>query len=512
MKLENIPTIRDLLDIAPEKHNDRAFIKYLRDGAVVERSFSEVRSDSLAFCRKLRNELPERTHIVIISKTTYEYMIAMTGILISNNVAIPVDPDSSAEELSNIMKDADATAIIYEHSMEDRINELKTLYPALSFTFDIGTPEEFAGIYEKYSDTSEYASLSDIRMEPEACSLIIYTSGTTGDKKGVMLSSNALVANLMFTPYSDIVVRADVILSILPMHHIFCFVAGYLGPLKIGSCICLNGEMRDLFKNMLIFKPHQIRVVPMIAQALLGRIRAIQAKNPELSPKEAAALVTGGNLDVLLSGGAYLDPALCRAFDEYGIFLRQGYGMSEAGCKITVPDFDCSYESVGRLMDIVDVRIVGGEIQVDTPCRMLGYYNRPEETAEAITEDGWLRTGDIGKVGEDRQLYITGRLKNLIILSNGENVSPEGIENRYMTNKLVKEVIVYADKDVIVAQIYPDEEYAQQAGITDMTASLEEFTEKLNENALPSHIVARLIVRNTPLEKTALGKIKRGVN
>lgn len=512
MKLENVPTIRELLDIAPEKHNDRAFIKYVRDGEVVEKKFSEVRSDSLAVCRKLRHELPERTHIAIISKSCYEYIVCMTAVLVSNNVAIPLDPVSSAEEVATILNDSDAAVLIYENDFADKIETVKALCPQLTSAMNMGTPEEFAKIYDEYSETSTYASLSDIAMDPQAMALIIYTSGTTGDKKGVMLSSDALVGNLMFTPYSDIVVRPDVILSVLPLHHIFCFICGYIGPLKIGNTVCLNGEMRDLFKNLLLFKPNQMRLVPILAQAMIGRIRAIQAKHPDLSPKEAAACVTGGNLDLLLSGGAYLDPAICHAFEEYGIFIRQGYGMSEAGGKITVPDLDSSEYSVGRLMDIVDVRIVGGEIQVDTPCCMLGYYNRPEETAATITEDGWLRTGDIGYLDEKRQLFITGRLKNLIILSNGENVSPEGIENRYKANKLVAEVLVYAKNDTIVAEIYPDEEYAQQAGITDIAATLEDLTDTLNETALPSHTVAKLIVRDTPLEKTAIGKIRRTKN
>ena len=511
MKLENVPTIRDLLDIAPGKHNDRVFIKYIRDGEIVEKKFSEVRSDGLAVCRKLRHDIPERTHIAIISKSTYEYIACMTGVLTAGHVAIPIDPDSNAADAAAIINDSDATVLLYGEEFSDRLDDVKALCPALRYEMAI-TPESFSSIYEEFSETSPYASLSDVKMDAEKCCLIIYTSGTTGDKKGVMLSSEALVSNLIFEPYDPIVIRVDTVLSVLPLHHIFCFICGYIGPLNVGNCVCLNGEMKDLFKNLLIFKPNQIRVVPLIAQAILGRIRAIQAKNPELSPKEAAAMVTGGNLDLMLSGGAYLDPVLCKAFAQYGILLRQGYGMSEASAKVTLPDPDCPVDSVGRIMSTVNVRIVGGEIQLDTPGMMMGYYNRPEETAEVITEDGWLRTGDIGHVDENRVLYVTGRLKNLIILSNGENVSPEGIENRYKTNRLVGEVIVYAEKDVIVAEIYPDKDFAEANGITDINKALEELTDSLNETALPSHIVAKLIIRDEPLEKTSTGKIKRTHN
>lgn len=508
MRLENVPTIRQLLDEAPIKHNNSTFIKYIKDEAVVSKSFGEVRANSLAFARMLRHKLPDRSHIAIISKTCYEYIVGVTGVLVSTNVAVPIAPDSTAQDVAAVLNDADVAGVLYEPEFAQKLEDVKALCPGISFTLEMNA-DEYEKIYNEYSDESEFAHLSDIEMDPDACALLIYTSGTTGDRKGVMLSSYALVCNIMYKPYSDILVRQDVLLSVLPLYHIFCFVSDYLSPLMRGNVLCLNGSVRDLFKNLLIFKPNQMRVVPMIAQAILGRVRAIQAKSPELTAAQAAAQVTGGNLDMMLSGGAYLDPALCEAFDEMGIFLRQGYGMSECAGKATVPDKMSDVACVGRLMHFIDARVVDNEVQLDTPCRMIGYYKRPEESAAAFTEDGWLRTGDMGYVDDERQLFITGRVKNLIILSNGENVSPEGIENRYRTNRLVKEVLVYAEKDLIIAEVYPDEEFAQQTGVDDIRGAIEKFTDKLNETALPSHTVARLIVRDTPLEKTATGKIKR---
>ena len=509
MQLPNVPTIRELLDAAPQKHEDRTFIKFMRDGTIIEKSFSAVRSDSLAFCRKVRHLLPEKSHIAILAQSSYEYIVCMTGILISGHVAVPLAPDLSADETAEILRDADASAVLFDDTFADKIDAVKAQCPALRYTLHLGAAESFARIYREYSDASPYAALSDIQIDPNDCALLIYTSGTTGEKKGVMLSDRALVSNTMFKPYSDIVVRRDVILSVLPLYHIFCFISDYLGPLRHGNELCLNGSVRDLFSNLLIYKPHQMRVVPMLAQALLQRIRAAQAKHPELSPKEAAALVTGGNLDMMLSGGAYLEPALCRAFDALGIFLRQGYGMSEAGGKITVPDFDTAVDCVGRVMNIIDIRIRGGEVQVDTPSRMIGYYKRPALTAEMLTEDGWLRTGDIGYFTEDRQLFIPGRLKKLIILSNGENVSPEGIEKRFAESALVQEVLVYADGDRLVAEVFPNKQAAEQAGVSDIRAALEALTEQLNETAPPSHMITRLFLRDTPFEKTSTGKIKR---
>ena len=509
MPHENVPTIRQLLDEAPGKFNDKPFIRFIRDGSVRERSFSGVRADSLAFCRRIRDLCPEKAHIALVGKSSYEYITCLTGILVSGNVAIPVPPELSAENAERIFTDADVTAVLYEHEFAEKIAQVLPRCPGIRYTLDLGDVSGFEKIYRDYGEDSVYAPLSDVSVDPQACALIIYTSGTTGERKGVMLSTYALVKNTMYKPYSAYCVNDDVLLSVLPMYHIFCFVSDYLSPLSRGNTLCLNGGMREMFANLTLFKPGTIRLVPMIAQALLNYIKAFAAKHPELAPREAAARVTGGELRWLLSGGAYLDPVLCREFDRYGICLRQGYGMSEAGCKITVPDDAISLESVGRVIDFCRARVRDGEIQVLTPCRMIGYYKRPEETAAAFTEDGWLKTGDAGVVTDRGELFITGRLKNLIILSNGENVSPEGIERQYKENLLVNEVQVYAERDRIVAEVFPDLDHARQNGITDIPAVLEAFTDELNRTALPSHTVAKVTVRNEPFPKNLSGKMIR---
>ena len=308
---------------------------------------------------------------------------------------------------------------------------------------------------------------------------------------------------------TDIFLPNDVSLSVLPMYHIYCFSGDYIKNLKDGLQVCLNGSMMDLIKNLKIFEPKVVRVVPMIAQSLLQRVKAILAKDHEISVKDAVAQVFGRNIKWLISGGAYLNPELIDEYEKLGIFLRQGYGMTEAGCRISVPDNTASRESVGRVTDVCTVRIQNGEIQVNTPTVMLGYYKMPEETKEMFTEDGWLKTGDIGELTEDNQLFITGRVKNLIILSNGENVSPEAIEKKFADNQLVSEVLVYGEKNRIIAEIYPDYEYAKLEGIDDIQGELEKTVDRMNKTAKAAHIISEVRVRTEPLEKTGSGKIKR---
>ncbi len=513
MNRDTIRTVRGLLDYAAETFGDRPFIKYVSDGEICERSFTELRTHSLAFCRMLRANYPAGAHLAFVSKTSYEYVVALCGGFAGGYVLIPAAPEITAADGLALFRDADADALLYESEFAPKAAEIAAAEPRIRHTMNLGDRADFERIYAEYGDDSPYASLSDTEIDPYATAVLIYTSGTTGEQKGVMLSNFALLENVMYKAFYKGTEREDdVRLSVLPLHHVFCFVSDFLSSVKMGNTLCLNGNMRELFPNLKRFRPTAMRVVPMIAAAMLARIRAVHAKNPELSPAEAAAEVTGGRLVWMLCGGAYLAPEIPRAFEEYGIHLRQGYGMSEAGCKVSVPDEAVSMDSVGRVMSSCRVRIRDGEVQVLTPCRMLGYYKKPELTAAAFTADGWLKTGDLGRLTEYGELFITGRVKNLIVLANGENVSPEGIEARLREDPLVAEALVYAKNGMIAAEIFPDAEYAAANGIADVRAALEKTVDAVNLNARPSHTVAEFTVRTAPLEKTSTGKVKRPAN
>ncbi len=510
MTNENIRTVRALLDDAAAIYGNKTFIKYMENGELIEKSFARVRDDSLCFCRMLRSRCPAGAHVAIISKSSYEYIVALCGGFAGGFVLIPMAPETTVEQGLTLLKDADANVVLYEDAFHSRMQEILAADPGISISMNLGDEAAFRRTLEEYGPDSPYAALSDVEIDPYALAVLIYTSGTTGEQKGVMLSNFALLENVMYKAFfKGTETEDDVRLSVLPLHHVFCFVSDFLSSVKMGNTLCLNGQARDLFPNLLRFRPTAMRVVPMIAQAMLSRIKAVHAKEPSLTPAEAAAKVTGGRLVWMLCGGAYLDPTIPREFETYGIHLRQGYGMSEAGCKVSIPDEQVSMDSVGRVMSSCRVRIRGGEVQVNTPSRMIGYYKRPEATAAAFTEDGWFKTGDIGVLTEYGELFITGRVKNLIILSNGENVSPEGIENKLKDSPLVEEALVYAKQDRIVAEIFPCAEYAEKEGIADIAAALEKLADEINVSSPPSHNIAKVIVRQTPLEKTSTGKIKR---
>ena len=507
MNKTEIPSVMELLNISAEKYGDSPFIKYISNGEVEEKSFNRIRSDSKCVCRMIRNTTKEKINVAVIGKTSYEYLVFCTGVLISGNVFVPFSPEISLDEAADLLERADTEMLLCENEFFEKAQLLKEKCPKLKHIRNFNDAHT---IYREYSDDSEYASLSDFEVNKDECAIIIYTSGTTGVKKGVMLSSNALVGNIMYHDYcTDIFNENDVALSVLPMYHTYCFSGDYLKNLKDGLQVCLNGELKDLTTNLKIFEPKVIRVVPMIAQSLLQRVKMMLKRNPLLSAEEATKEVFGSNIKWLISGGAYLNPELIDEYDKLGIYLRQGYGMTEAGCRISVPDEGVSRESVGRIIDVCDVRVQNGEIQVKTPTAMLGYYKMPEESKEMFTSDGWLKTGDIGYVTDDKQLFITGRVKNLIILSSGENVSPEAIEKKFGAFPLVEEVLVYGENNKIVAEIYPDFEYAKSNEITNIESILEKMIDEMNETAKASHIISEIKVRNIPFEKTGPGKIKR---
>ena len=225
--------------------------------------------------------------------------------------------------------------------------------------------------------------------------------------------------------------------------------------------------------------------------------------------KVIAKQAFGGNLKTICSGGAYLDPDYVTKFAEYGITILQGYGMTE--CSPVISNnlaWENKIGSVGKLLPNCEAKIVDEEIWVKGSSVMMGYYKMPEETAETL-EDGWLKTGDLGYIDEDNFVYITGRKKNLIILANGENVSPEEIENQICKEDLVKEIIVREKDKVIQAEIFPDYEYAKKKRIHDIPAKLQEIIDEYNSNAPVYKRILDLKVRETEFEKNTSKKIKR---
>lgn len=502
-----ILTVKNLVDFAAENYSQKDFCRFFRGDELCKKSFSEFRDDCFAVSRYIRSIENGKMHIGFIGKTSYEYIACLTGMICSGNVVVPFAPDISVDEACQLFEDADIQMLFCEEEFNEKAQEISERYSGLKQIVSLGDWQWFDDIFKNYSASSEYASLSEVEIDPQSCALIIYTSGTTGERKGVMLSNSNLIANSCYDTFK--VGEDDVNLSILPMHHVFCYACDVLKILYDGATVCLNGSLLNLYKNLLAFQPTSTRIVPLLCKSLLTKIKIAERKNPQLTPREAAEKVVGKNFIRMIAGSAFLSGALIDEFEKYGIAARQGYGMSECSPRISVSDFSevCKYSN-GILHGVDDVRVQDGEIQVKGPSVMLGYYKKPERTAEAFTEDGYLHTGDLGYI-EDNHIYLVGRKKNLIILSNGENVSPEEIENKFADDGIVKEVVVYAEKDSIVAEIYPDEQLVLSLQIENLEDEIAKIVDKVNSQLNTDRQIHLFKLRETPFARTTTGKIKR---
>ncbi len=501
-----LTTVRNLIEISAKKFADKDFCRYIVNGDLKVKSYKEFYCDSLSVCRYIKSVTKKKINIAFIGKTSYEYIACLTGMIFSGNIVVPFAPDISTEEAAELFDDADISMLFCEEKFKEKAAEISSLYSGIKKTVSLGDADWFSEIFKKYSD-EKYSYLSDECVEADDCALIIYTSGTTGKRKGVMLSNRNLAANSSYDTYN--MENDDVSFSVLPMHHVFCYACDVLKTVYDGGTLCLNGELVNLYNNILIFEPTIMRIVPSLCRSILTKIKISERRHPELSPRQAAELVVGKNFRRMIAGSAFLSGALIDEFEKYGITARQGYGMSECSPRITTSDFtDHLKYSNGVLLGTDDVRVRDGEIQVKGPSVMLGYYKMPEETAEAFTEDGYLHTGDLGYI-KDRHVFLTGRKKNLIILSNGENISPEEIENKFSDESIVKDVIVKAEGDRLVAEIFPDYFYAENTGIENIDNALSEIIDRVNSSLKSDRQIHYFVIRQVPFMRTSTGKIIR---
>lgn len=290
--------------------------------------------------------------------------------------------------------------------------------------------------------------------EPDQLCTIMFISGTTGKSKGVMLTHRNLAENA--TCLDMKIPPRTTILSVLPIHHAYCLSMDILKGISLGSIICINDSLLRVAKNIRLFQPDMIDL-----------------------------------------------------FESYGITILQGYGMTECAPVIsTNVSRDIRKNSVGKLLPNCEAKVVDKELWVRGSSVMQGYYHMPEETKETLV-DGWLRTGDLGYVDEDGFVYLTGRKKNLIITKNGENVSPEELENKIGEARLVQENLVREKEGVIEAEIFPDLDYVKKKRIKNVEEELQKVIDAYNQEAPAYKRVYKLKVREREFEKTPSKKIKR---
>lgn len=497
----SIRTIRDLLSSAARKRPEKAWLcEKDKKGGIVSRTFQEFDHDARRIASFLSGISGARVHAGIISSSGISCITALLGTMYGAHVAVPVNGQLSSDEICDDLNRADVTVLFYDRRILTKLDAIKGSCPQITTYVCLDPAEDIFTIGDLLSAESEG---EDEVPKPTDCACILYTSGTTGKRKGVMLSHANLIDNAFCCDNEGD--ENDILLSVLPIHHAYCLTCDVLLSLRYGATLCFNDNPMHLLQDIKLFRPTMMLFVPQIAQTLYRRMIAGQKADPSLTLKDIRNNVLGEKLRVIFCGGAYLSPKLVSAYEEIGIPLLQGYGMTECSPRISSSSTadPSTGDDTGRVVKNCLIRIADGEIQVKSPSVMMGYYKDEEAASQMFTDDGWLKTGDLGYVKDDH-VFITGRKKNLIILGNGENLSPEELENRFADCEWINEVVVYQEGEAITAEVYPYPEFANKA-----EKLLEKTAEEINASLPPGKRITKLLIRDTAFEKTASQKIKR---
>ena len=499
-------TIGELLNFALKSYADLPAMRWLEKKEIRERSYRELGEDISA----VRNGLAEggfhRDHIALIGTSSVEWVTAYFAAATGENAAVPLDAGLPAEDLLELLNRAHAKALFLSPKNKNLAQQVRANCPEVRKIWLLSEKKEDG--LETIGDLKAAGAgkEKEFHCMPGDIATIIFTSGTTGKSKGVMLTQENIAQNVESVQYEK--EPGCVMLSVLPVHHAFCLVMDWMKGFSLGAVVCINDSFMHMVRNMSIFKPEVMLMVPLMIEMIHKRL---SAADPAIPKKMLAEKVFGGNLKIIFTGGAHLDPYYIDRFAEYGVEVLEGYGMSECSPVISsnTPDHH-KRGSIGRPLPNAQIRIENGEIQVRSTSVMKGYLDMPEETEETL-KDGWLHTGDKGYLDEDGFLFINGRVKNLIILSNGENISPEEIENRLALNPLVGEVVITGENNGLAARIYADQDVIRVKELSGdaLREGLQDVLDTYNRSQPTYRQITGLVVRKNPFIRNATGKIIR---
>lgn len=558
-----IDDMRSLVEEAAQNFPDSIAISYKEnywDKEVKKVTFTQWRDDVRHLGTALVADGLREESIAIIGENSYGWCCSFFAVMAVGSVTVPVDKELPVEDIDGIITTTSCKAVIFGKASEAKIKDLLqngglstvetliSVIPTTSLvTSDLGDKkltslkemqDRGAQLY-KDGDNSYY----DYKIDTNKLASIVFTSGTTGKGKGVMLSQANIGLDMTLGMYNFDITRKT--LHVLPPHHTFGSTVNYVGHLSQGCEVYISSGIKHVSDEIREQQPTHLILVPAFLEVMNRKIWTTARKSGKEGLLKAMMKVSdllrkvgidirkklfssvlsafGGKLELIICGGAKLDEDIIRTFDSLGITILNGYGITE--CSPLISANRNKYRkpgSVGTPILACRVKIDDpdengeGEICVKGPNVMLGYYNNPEATAEVFDKDGFFHTGDYGKLDEEGWIYITGRKKNLIILSNGKNVYPEEIEADLQKVEGVTEVVVYAgesrvqkDKITIVAEIFPDADLLKDKGITDLQNYFEDQVKALNAKMPPYKAVKRVKLRDTEFQKNTSRKITR---
>ena len=506
---KKLKSFKELLELNYKKNKENiAFIFKNSKKETINKTYGDFYHDVTIMANYFSHNYKGK-HIALIGENSYNYLVLFFSIIISQNIAVVIDKDLDEQKINELLKKSDSKIIYYSPDYTD-IDNITKKYKSFSIN----------GIEETINENKYEFKDNKIKNKER---VIFFTSGTTGNSKGVMLSEKNILSDIygacsLFKPNG-------LVFSVLPFHHAFGLITSVLKPFYYGVPVFLNHSLKNIVPEMKEVKPNTMFVVPVFIENFYKQIW----KNARSTKKDKVlkAMINvsnsllkigidlrkyffksihesfGGNLEYIICGGAFLDKKYVKWFRSIGIEILNGYGITECSPVLAVNRNEYYKDgSVGQIVRGADIKIENNEILVKGDIVMLGYY-KDEKATKEVMQNGYFNTGDFGYLDKDNFLFITGRKKNLIILSNGENISPEAIEEKLSKDKGVCEVIVYEKDNKLIASIYPNEEYF--GNISYFNGLIYKYNSKVPKN----HQIALVTLRNEEFPKNNNRKILR---
>lgn len=488
--------------------------------------------------------------IALIGKDSIHWCVVYMAAVTYGAVIVPILSDFNPNDLQHIVNHSESRLLFVGERHWETLDEEKM--PELQAVFSLGDfrplsqkksnaiqEEELNALFvRRYPDGFRKEHINYAKRDNDQVVLLNYTSGTTGFSKGVMLTGNNLAGNVTYARTLDILFRGERELCFLPLAHAYSCAFNFLVPMAFGAHVYLLGKLpspKILLKAFADVKPHLILTVPLILEKIYKKIllpvlskRSVRIirKIPGVNRlfyrriRQRLSEALGGNFREVIVGGAAMNQEVADFLYQIRFPFTIGYGMTECGPLISYDNHrDYVLTSCGQILKgIMQVRIDSenpyhqvGEIQVRGENVMKGYYKNEEATRNAFTEDGWLKTGDLGTIDANNRIYIRGRSKTMLLSSNGQNIYPEEIESKLNNLPFVLESLILEKEGKLVGLVYPDFDAADRAGISleELPALLERTRLELNKLLAPYEAVSQLKLYPNEFEKTPKKSIKR---
>lgn len=563
---KNYKTIKEIFNKSTTEFKNEIFIleKFDHKEPYTEISFNQYRQDVIGLGTGLNKILGLKDkRVVIIGENTYHWYVSYMAMLCGTGIAVPVDKELPANEIENVIRRSKASAVIYSKKKKEIIKKVKDNLPEVEYFIEMNSDDAINGrdvganyVIDQGKRIVESGdnSYMEIEIDPEEFKVLIFTSGTTSQAKGVMINNRNLAQNVNVVAAYVYLDNNDRLFSVLPLHHTYESSIGFLLPMSVGASIAVCEGLKHIVPNLKETHPTAILTVPLLVENLYKKINenivkskkdklvksmihltnALKGVNIDIKRKVFKEIYEnlGGNLRIVVSAAAPIDPKVGKWLQDIGISFLQGYGLTEtAPIAALTPEYDPRVGSAGKAVTCAELKIHNpnekgeGEVFIKSDTLMIGYYEDEAATNEVVhVIDGerWFNSGDVGYLDEDGYLYITGRSKNVIVTQNGKNIYPEEIELLLGKIDEIKECMVYGKEEegskelLLSAKVIPDYEKIEEKHGKDLTDEeihkiIWEEIKKVNKKLTTYKAIKNLEIKKDEFEKTTTMKIKRFV-